>query len=198
MSCSAATDGRLILAGSGAGYGGQVLIAGAGGIGVFLGADSSLTNSFTIIGGAGGIGEANAGAGGNAVDIEGGTLTNPGTLIGGVAGNQGGSPGTPGDAVLFGNGGTLIVDPGAAFTGDTAGTADTLVLAGVAPGTLAGFGSTVTGIGRIEENAGGNRTLQGAIAGPGAIHMGPGASLTLEEGRSASPRSSLPGTVATP
>ena len=59
---------------------------------------------------------------------------------------------------------------------------DTIVLAGPASGTLAGFGTTVTGITTIDEKAGGIWTLQGSISGQGTVDIGKGASLTLTGG----------------
>ncbi len=111
-------------------------------------------NRGTISGGLSGFGKGTA-AGGTGIYLNGGTLINAGTIAGG-AGGLGYSK--VGDAVRFGTAAaTLIVDPGAVFTGLVAGNSsnDTLVLGSAATtGTLSHLGTQFTGLTRIVENAG--------------------------------------------
>jgi hypothetical protein len=156
-----------------------------GGAGVILAGGATLQNTGTITGGSilvyGGHDSGNGGAG---VDIDGGTLITSGTIAGGAPGASGG---TQGDAVQFGRAaGTLQVAPSAIFNGDISANAavnDVLVLAGSAAGTLAGFGTSITGFTTIVENAHANWTLSGTIANPahgqGAITLDTNTSLTL-------------------
>ena len=158
----------------------------AGGAGLSLGAGSTFNNTGIIAGGAGSYGANYAGSGGDGADINGATLTTSGTIAAGSGGASPGQPGAPGDAVSFGSAaGTLIIDPGAVFEGNIVGSNaadDTIVLAGSASGTLAGFGTAITDITTIKENAGGTWTLQGSIGGQGSIEIGKDASLTLTGG----------------
>ncbi len=183
---TSATNSGIIQGGLGGGYEGYVGTGGIGGAGVSLSAGSMLTNAGTLSGGTGGNGTHVGGAGGDGADINGGTLVTSGTIIGGAGGMSPNGYGQSGNAVNFGTqAGTMIIDPGAVFEGAIAGsssTSDTLVLAGTAAGTLSGFGSTITGITTISENAGGNWTLQGTVAGPGELDIGKRAQLTLSGG----------------
>ena len=166
-----------------------------GGAGVILKTGTLLTNMGTIIGGAGGPPKpgglpshyyhgAFAGA---AVQIYGGTLVTAGTLIGGAPGMGSQGSGKPGDAVQFLGtiGGTLVVEAGAVFDGDIVGLKsqdDTLVLAGNKAGTLSGFGTTITALTTISEEANMRWTLEGAITGSGSVELGTGAYLALTGG----------------
>ncbi len=132
-----------------------------GGAGVTL-ANAGLVNTGTISGGAGGpAGSANyvGGAGGVGVVISGGVVTNAGTIAGGA----GGGGGAAGNAVQFGSvAATLVVNPGAAFSGNVVantGVADMLVLAGHGPGTLGGIGTQFTGFSEITVSSGASWTL---------------------------------------
>ena len=64
---------------------------GRGGFGVFMGADSTITNTWSISGGAGGTasGSASAGYGGDGVGADGGSIDNLGVIIGGAGGSGG-------------------------------------------------------------------------------------------------------------
>ncbi len=105
------------------------LKGGKGGIGAYLDG-GTLINSGSIEGGSGGTGFAGTGGHGAAgVYLNGGTLITSGTIQGGNGGT-GSTNGAVGDAVQFGTAlGLLIIDPGAAFTGNVvanASVADTL------------------------------------------------------------------------
>jgi hypothetical protein len=155
----------------------------AGGVGVSLAKGGMLTNTGTISGGAGGYSVfAQGGAGGAGVYINGGTVLTSGVIAGG-AGGGGYVFGAAGDAVQFGSlAGTLEVLPGAVFDGaiqGRAGAADTLVLAGHAPGTLSGFGASITGITDIVADAGAHWRLDGALSGAGTLTLEAGARITL-------------------
>ena len=163
----------------------------AGGIGVSVAGGSTLTNTGTITGGAGGdIYGAGGGNGGAGVYLNGGTLIDRGTIIGGAAGHGAYSAGYQGDAVQFGSvAGTFIVDPGAVFSGYIAANPtadDRLVLAGNTVGSLSGFGKSITGFAVIEERAHADWTLSGAITGTGTLSVGASASLTLSTSSSIS------------
>ena len=135
-----------IIANEGAIYGGAAADGseGVGGDAVFLQEPGSLVNSGRIEGGAGGSGEL-GGMGGVGVSLAGGTLTNAGTISGGAGGDGVRHSFGQGDAVAFGAApGTLVVDPGAVFSGyvvgNSAGT-DSLVLGGTLASTLTGLGT---------------------------------------------------------
>jgi hypothetical protein len=187
LGISLATGGTLVNSGSiEGGKGGsshgkyQTSVAGVGGVGLAIYANDVVTNTGTIIGGAGGAGGYFAAAGGAGVDISGGTLTSSGTIAGGAPGKAGGSQG---DAVLFGaQAGTLEISTRAVFSGDIVGNVavnDVVVLEDKGSGTLSGFGTTVTGLTTIEENANAHWTLAGTITGSGSIELGGNAQLTL-------------------
>jgi hypothetical protein len=155
----------------------------SGGRGAVVNQGGVLTNLGTIAGGAGGY---NGGYGGDGVYIHGGTLITAGTLIGGAGGTGGG---VPGDAVRFSynTAGTLVVEAGAVFDGDIAGSGnsgvtDTVVLAGNHAGTLSGFGTTITNITTIVQDAHTRWTLEGSIGGTGSIALGTGGYLALSDG----------------
>ena len=169
-----------------AGAGGDATYANsqAGGIGVDLVAGGMLTNTGTIAGGVGGYSVfGHGGAGGTGVYISGGTVVTSGTIAGGAGGPGGYGAGATGDAVQFGSvAGTLVVDPGAVFDGKIVGNAavaDTLVLAGHASGTLAGFGSAITGLNDIVADAGAHWRLDGDVSGAGSLVLEQGARVTL-------------------
>jgi hypothetical protein len=172
------TNHGVITGGAG---GGAWVEGGIGGAGVALGGQDTLTNTGIITGGSGGYTYLNGFAtGGAGVYINGGTLTAAAGLIAGGAPGIGG--GSQGDAVVFGaTAGTLIVDPGAKFSGDiVANTNDTLVLAGSGAGKLSGFGTSVTGFTTITENSGADWTLNGTINGTGTLTVGSGGTLSLD------------------
>lgn len=135
------------------------------------------------IGAPGGNGGA-GGAGGAGVYLSGGTLVTAGTITGGAGGGggaggmggqgpyqdgpngQGGANGTAGDAVLFGAApSTLIVDPGAVFTGQVAANAlvdDVLELAGMqsSNGTAITLGSQFTNFSTLDFASGASWDVQ--------------------------------------
>jgi len=94
--------------------------------------------------------------GGAGAYVNGGTLTNAGTISGS-------------GAVRFGAiAGTLIIDPGAVFTGDVvanASVSDVLVLAGATAATLDGLGSQFSGFSTLNFAAGATWTVDGTEAG---------------------------------
>jgi hypothetical protein len=110
-----------------------------GGFGVNLTA-GTVTNTGSISGGTGGTSSSSQGGhGGAGVLLDGGTLTTSGTLSGG-AGGTGTTTGAAGDAVQFGSvASTLIVDPGAVFTGAIGGfgLVDTIDIANLTPTQVA-------------------------------------------------------------
>ncbi len=132
---------------------------GPGGIGAYLFGDALLTNTGTIIGGAGSTFETSD-AGGAGVVINGGTLTNAGTVSGGASGS-----GIVEPAVVFAGGGALVVDPGAAFNGDVEasyGLLASLDLAGTAQGTISGLGTSFVGFAAVNEAQGAKWTASGS------------------------------------
>ena len=144
-----------------------------------------LTNSGTIVAGNGGYSHfGHGGAGGAGVFVSGGTVVTSGTIAGGAGGYGSYGSGAAGDAVQFGSvAGTLVIDPGAVFTGDiVANTAvrDTLVLAGHAAGTLSGFGSAITGITDIVADTHAHWLLKGSVSGSGSLLLDAGARVTIE------------------
>jgi hypothetical protein len=153
---------------------------GNGGTGVSV-INGKLTNYGTITGGAGGYyGRDRAPVnGGVGVYIDGGTLT---AAAGVIEGGQPGNYGSQGDAVGFGTtAATLIVDPGALFTGDIAANSDdALILGGTEAGTLSGFGTSITGFTTITENSGADWTLNGMINGAGTLTVGSDGVLSLD------------------
>jgi hypothetical protein len=167
-----ATNSGSITGGSGGdGYN----VGGRGGIGVYL-KGGALTNSGSIAGGAGGIsGQGPGGTGGAGVYLDGGTLTTSGAISFGLGGAAygGSTAGANGDAVRFGAAvGTLIVDPGAVFTGQVAANSavnDTLELAGASDSTLTGFGSQFTGFSTLDFASGAAWTVDTTSAGIAAV-----------------------------
>ncbi len=174
---SVAVNLNLIQGGAGINFkanGGQGAVVNQGGL---------LTNLGAIAGGAGGY---SGGGGGAGVTIHGGTLVTAGTLIGGAGGTNGGLPGAA-VAFYYSIPGTLVVEAGAVFKGDIAGSTnsainDTLVLAGNHAGTLSGFGTTITNITTIVQDTDTRWTLEGSIGGTGAIQLGTDAALALTGG----------------
>jgi len=161
-SASVGADSRVVNSGT--------IVAGGYGLdGVYAGTNSIVVNSGMIESG-----QARYYVG---VDMAGGTLTNANgaTIEGGVgvifqsdgtlvnAGNIYGDAGGSGYAVQFdGSQSTLIIDPGAKFSGKVTapgGSGDVLELAGKAAGTLQYLGSQFIGFGTIEEDRGGHWTL---------------------------------------
>jgi hypothetical protein len=156
--------------------GGQGAAASTGGDGVVL-TNGTITNTGSIAGGAGGSGA----AGGIGVMLSGGTLTTSGAISGGAGSSQG-------DAVLFGAGaaGTLILDPGASFSGNVVASPtapDTLVLAGTGTGGLAGLGTQVIGFSSIDFTSGATWAISGTSAalatGQTIANFAAGDSITL-------------------
>jgi hypothetical protein len=174
-------DNTGLIAGGAAGQGGTS----NGGNGAEVDYECSLTNAGTISGGAGSSGGAGVGGNGGAgVYIDNGEATTSGTILGGAAGIGNDGAGSQGDAVQFGSqfGSTLVVDPGAVFGGDIVAVSsvdDTLELAGKTLGTLTGFGTTITGLTTIAEDADANWKLTGSMTGTGTIDIGADARLTL-------------------
>ena len=143
----------------GAGGGAYELYAGNGGVGVVM-TGGTLVNNGAITGGmAYGYGDGGAG-----VLLNGGTLTNAGKIKGGA---KEANDSRAGDAVRFGTAAsTLVLDPGSVLHGLVVGDGsnDTLVLAaGKIAGTLAGLGSSITGITTINEAHHANWTLSGNV-----------------------------------
>ncbi|HEX3860168.1 MAG TPA: Ig-like domain-containing protein [Stellaceae bacterium] len=155
-----------------------------------------VANSGTIIG---------SGTAGVGVSLyTGSTLTNAGSIIGGG-----------GVAVTLGTDSTVIVDPGAVFSGIVSGfvdvgpgTGDLVLAAGAATGTISGIGSSFTGFGTITVETGaswqfagnnavgsggtlalaGNATLGlgGTLTNSGAVDIGPNALLDIDNGATVS------------
>ncbi len=182
-------------AGSEGGLGGVVLVGGIGGIGL-VESGGTVSNTGRIVGGsgtyevAGGAGVwltggsftndglvagANAGpggfyssSGGTGLYLTGATATNAGTIIGGAEGaGTVATGGAPGAAVLFGAAAaTLIVDPGAVFSGNVKGNSavsDELVLGeGFGPGTL-DMGSSFSSLSVLDFSTGSDWTLGGGL-----------------------------------
>jgi hypothetical protein len=139
--------------------------AGAGGTGLNFDAAGTITNTGTIIGGAGGDGGTDAASGGAGVFLGGGTLTTSGTIVGGLGGTSQNGIGIAGNAVQFGTlAATLVLLPGASFTGLVAANTavdDTLVLGGATPSSLSGLGADFAGFTTITESSGASWTLSG-------------------------------------
>ncbi len=139
----------------------------AGGTGVSL-TGGSFSNSGLIQGGNAGGGGFGSYPGGTALYLTGATATNAGTIIGGAEGvGTVATGGAPGAAVVFGAAAaTLIVDPGAVFSGKVAGNSgvsDALVLgAGFGPGTLE-MGSTFSSLSVLDFSPGSDWTLRGGL-----------------------------------
>jgi hypothetical protein len=177
------TNAGLISGGSASTITSQYTNTELGGVGIYVQSGGMITNSGTITGGAGAGGGGGLGASGGAgVYLNDGTLTTSGTIDGGAGGAGLGGAGQMGNAVTFGGlASTLIVDPGAVFGGNIEATDvvnDTLVLAGKAAGTLAGFGDTITGFTTIQEDASAHWTLSGTVGGS-VLDIGQGARLTV-------------------
>jgi hypothetical protein len=147
---------------------GSVVPTAAGAVGV----TSSVTNPVLINEGTieGGQGTHSAsgtgGTGGIGVMLSGGTLTNSGSIRGG-AGGTGSSTGAQGDAVLFGStsAGTLIIDPGASFSGNVVGNTsatDKLILAGTSAGSITGLGTQFSNFSSLAVQSGASWTLTGS------------------------------------
>jgi hypothetical protein len=138
----------------------------AGGAGVWL-TGGSFTNAGLVEGANAGPGGFYSSPGGTGLYLTGATATNAGTIIGGAEGMGSiASGGAPGAAVVFGSAAaTLVVDPGAVFSGSVVANTsagDTLELgAGTGAGILAGLGGTITGFGTIAFDAGAPWTLLG-------------------------------------
>ena len=139
-------------------------IAGAGNIGVYLGAGGAVTNAAT------------ASIKGAAAGIElhsGGTVTNAGTITG-----------TGGTAIKFVGSvaDRLVVKPGAVFSGKVAGSTNatnTLELAsGGSAGTLTGLGTSFTNFGAVIVDSGAAWKVTGSMSG-GAATVSGGAVLTM-------------------
>jgi collagen type I alpha len=159
------TTGTASNTGTIMGGGGVYNVRGGGGVSLTGG---GLINTGLIEGGAG------AGAfystnGGTGLYLSGATATTSGRIIGGAEGaGQLNEFGAQGAAVQFGSAAaTLIVDPGAVFTGQVIGNnavTDTLTLAqGLGPGTLE-MGGSFTSIADIQFDPGAVWTLRGSLA----------------------------------
>jgi hypothetical protein len=170
---SLASDAKLLNQGSitggaggastGIGYEG-----GAGGAGVFVN-NAYVLNQLEISGGIGGAGIGSGGSGGAGVYLDGGTLVTSGVITGGSGGSNGTVSGSFGDAVQFGtNVGSLIVDPGASFTGEIAGNAaldDVLELAGTTASYLGGIGTQFIDVNELSFATGATWTIEGDLSG---------------------------------
>ncbi len=111
--------------------------------------------------------------------LNGGVVIDAGTISGSdAAGNPGGVA-----VDLGGTGGSrLVLDPGAVLNGvaEAAGTGNTLeVAAGAGPVTLADLGTSVTGFGTTDVDAGASLDVLGGITQPGTVSLGNGSSLTV-------------------
>jgi hypothetical protein len=148
-----------------------------GGAGIYVSRTGSalIADAGSILGGAGGRGS-NGGVG---VYLGGGTIS----VTGSVAGGAGAGKRAQGYAVQFGfQAGTLEISTTAKISGDIVANPqadDTLILESKGAGTLAGFGSTITGLSTIEEENKGNWTLIGSVTGAGLLSIGTDAKLTL-------------------
>jgi hypothetical protein len=152
-------------------------IGGAGGAGVNL-EGGIVENRGSITGGTGGKGQVNGtvrnpvedgGNGGAGVYINGGTLSTSGTITGGAAGIGPLGNGQAGAAVVFGSVASTLIDHSTAvFNGNVLGnsTNDTLVLGGLAAGTLSGLGAGTqfTGFTTIAEAPGADWTMSGGVS----------------------------------
>jgi hypothetical protein len=173
------TNQGTILGGAGGVGDAYRCAGGTGGDGLDAAIGGVLINNGVIIGGAGGEPDHAAyGANGSGVYLDGGTLIDTGTIAGGQN-----ATGALGDAVRFGSiASTLIVHAGVVFDGAVAANSavhDELLLEGHSPGTLSGFGETITGFDRIVAAADAVWTLNGTVAGAGQVQIGGGVSLTL-------------------
>jgi hypothetical protein len=144
------------------------VIDGGAGLAIDLSAGGTLVNKGQIYGNTGG------------VQIAGGTLE---ALAGTISGAVPGSTQTAADAIEFGSlSGTLVIAPHAAFNGNIAANPnafDTLILDNGGPGTLNGFGTTVTGFSALDTTAKSNWTVNGTVSGVASASLGAGASLTF-------------------
>lgn len=111
--------------------------------------------------------------------MQSGVLINAGSISGGSGGVGQQSSGQAGDAVVFGSdaAGTLMLDPGASFTGIvSANSLDLLTLAGTG-GTLTGLGSAFVGFSDFLIQSGaswvisGNDSAAGTVAIDGALRI---------------------------
>ncbi len=159
------TNSGTIIGGTG-GTNTRFFSGGHGGAGVSLTSTGTIINTGTIIGGTGGPGGAlpTGGFGGAGVFIDSGMLINAGTIIEGAAGGLAGT--RVGPAVQFGSGAaTLVVEPGAVFTGQivaNAAATDVLVLGGTTAGTLTGLGTSFANFSSVAVSQNANWTLTGA------------------------------------
>ena len=150
---------------SNGGEGGAVSYSGAG---VDL-QGATLTNTGTIIGGAGAsLNGSYLGAGNLGAVVRGGGLIDSGTISGGAGSS-------PAESVAFGSvAGTLVVEAGAVFNGlvvaNTAA-ADVLVLGGTAAGTLSGLGSEFSNFPTVQVAAGADWRLSGHNALPSGTKL---------------------------
>ena len=136
-----------------------------GGDGVTLASSGTVLGTGTIIGGVG------------AYVAAGGTFTNGGTVVGGMYG------GVTADAVMFAAGGTLVIEPSAAFVGQVVGSAsatDVMYLGFTSrAGTLGGIGTQIVNFSQITVAADASWTLTGTntIASGGTLTELSGATL---------------------
>jgi collagen type I alpha len=147
--------------------GGSGTYAVAGGTGVSL-TGGSFTNTGLVAGANAGPGGFYSSPGGTGLYLTGATATNAGTIIGGAEGaGLVATGGAPGAAVVFGPAAaTLIVDPGAVFSGNVNGNSavsDELLLgAGFGPGTLE-MGSSFSSLSVLDFAPGSDWTLHGGL-----------------------------------
>ena len=152
------------------GAGGAGTISQIGGYGAYIFDGATLTNTGVISAGASGAGSKADGAGNIGIRLGGATLITSGT-ISGAAGGAGpnGTKGPAGDAVYaYGNGNTIILDPGAVFNGlvvNAPGYANPLEFAGTSTIAVTGIGTAFTNFSNLSFASGAQRTIEGGTIG---------------------------------
>jgi fibronectin-binding autotransporter adhesin len=166
------------------------IVPGAGGAGVDVKSGGTLVNFGTIQGGTGGYNIYTGATGGAGVFIQGGVFIDSGAVRGGAGGVSQGQ-GAAGDAVYLGGtiGGTLVVNPGASFSGLVVAHAPSYVypavnnvleVAGSSSTALTGFGTEFTGFNVISFASGATRAIEGTFGNTAITGLAANDSIILD------------------